>query len=114
LCRELQRQNKTIKDESFSKIREEEEKRKETQAKFQKSLNEIQALMNDNNEKNMKLKDDNTEMSKRFQFLLSQYELRDEQMEKINKQMDLMTQLNEAKLAKAYVEGAAEREKVLE
>lgn len=35
----MQKQNKAIKDESFAKIREEEEKRKETQAKFQKSLN---------------------------------------------------------------------------
>jgi hypothetical protein len=70
--------------------------------------------MNDNNEKNQKLKEDNTEMSKRFQFLLEQYELRDQQMEKINKQMDLMTQLNEAKMAKAALEGSAEREKILE
>ena len=35
----MQKQNKAIKDESFAKIRVEEELRKETQAKFQKSLN---------------------------------------------------------------------------
>lgn len=34
-------------------------------------------------------------------------------MDKMNKQMDLVTQLNEAKLAKANMETAAEKEKFL-
>ncbi|XP_053695561.1 alpha-taxilin [Sabethes cyaneus] len=113
LCRELQKQNRMIKDDSLTKIKEEEEKRKETQAKFQKSLNEIQAVMNENNEKNLQLKEDNMEMAKKFKFILEQYELRDQQMDKMNKQMDLVTQLNEAKLAKATMEAAAEKEKFL-
>lgn len=113
LCRELQKQNKTIKDESFSRIREEEEKRKETQAKFQKSLNEIQTLMNENNEKNMKLKADNQEMTNKFKFILEQYELREQQMEKINKQMELVQQLSDAKIAKCEMESMAEREQLL-
>lgn len=65
LCRELQKQNRMIKEESFAKIKEEEEKRRETQAKFQKSLDEIQLVMNENNEKNQQLKDDNAEMAKK-------------------------------------------------
>lgn len=110
LCRELQKQNKTIKDESFSRIREEEEKRKETQNKFQKSLNEIQVLMSENNDKNLKLKADNQEMTDKFKFILEQYELREQQMEKINKQMDLVQQLSDAKIQKAEIEAQAERE----
>ncbi|XP_038112183.1 alpha-taxilin [Culex quinquefasciatus] len=113
LCRELQKQNRMIKDESLTKIKEEEEKRKQTQEKFQKSLNEIQVVMNENNEKNQALKEDNMEMAKKFKFILEQYELRDQQMDKVNKQMDLMTQLNDAKLAKANMETAAEKEKFL-
>lgn len=112
LCRELQKQNKSIKDESFSRIREEEEKRKETQNKFQKSLNEIQVLMNENNDKNMKLKADNQEMTDKFKFILEQYELREQQMEKINKQMDLVQQLSDAKIAKAEMEAQAEKEQL--
>lgn len=112
LCRELQKQNKSIKDESFSRIREEEEKRKETQNKFQKSLNEIQVLMSENNDKNLKLKADNQEMTDKFKFILEQYELREQQMEKINKQMDLVQQLSEAKIAKAEIEAQAEREQL--
>lgn len=110
LCRELQHQNKTIKEDSLAKIREEEEHRKETQLKFQQSLNEIQKLMNENSEKNKKLEDDNREMSQKFKHILSQYEEREKQMDRINKQMELVTQLNEAKLAKAGVEAQAERE----
>lgn len=101
LCRELQKQNKAIKDESLSRIKEEETKRKETQEKFQKSLGEIQMMMNENTEKNDKLKQDNLEMSNKFKYILDQYEQREFQMDKINKQMELVTQLNEAKLAKA-------------
>ncbi|XP_055695474.1 alpha-taxilin [Lutzomyia longipalpis] len=113
LCRELQRQNKSIKDESFTKIREEEEKRKETQAKFQKSLNEISTLMTENNERNKKLQDDNMEMSKRLKFLLEQSETREQQVEKINMSIDLSTQLNEAKLTKIQMEAALEKEGML-
>lgn len=111
LCRELQKQNKSIKEESLARIREEEEKRKETQAKFQKSLNEIQKMMNENTEKNNKLKEDNLEMTSKFKHILEQYELREQQMDKISKQMELVTQLNDAKIAKVKVELAAEREK---
>lgn len=35
LCRELQRHNKAVKEESLARSREEEEKRKEVTAKFQ-------------------------------------------------------------------------------
>uniref|UniRef100_A0AAG5DF26 Alpha-taxilin n=2 Tax=Anopheles atroparvus TaxID=41427 RepID=A0AAG5DF26_ANOAO len=113
LCRELQRQNKTIKDDSLAQIQQEEEKRKQTQEKFQQSLNEIQLVMNENNDKNMKLKEDNMEMAKKFKTILEQYELRDQQMDKMNKQMELVTQLNEAKLAKMKMEANSEKELLL-
>ncbi|GAB0097370.1 alpha-taxilin [Sergentomyia squamirostris] len=113
LCRELQRQNKTIKDESLARIREEEERRKETQAKFQKSLNEITTLMAENNDKNKKLQEDNVDMSKRLKYLLEQSETREQQVEKINMSIDLSTQLNEAKLNKMQMEAALEKETLL-
>lgn len=113
LCRELQKLNKTIKDDSLSKIREEEEKRKETQAKFQKALNEITVMMNENNDTNKKLRDDNAEMSKKFKYILEQYELREQQVEKMNKQLDLANQLADAKYAKVQVESSVEKEIML-
>lgn len=56
---------KSVKNESLTKIREEEEKRRENQAKFQDSINEISITLNKNNEENMKLKEDNIEMTKK-------------------------------------------------
>ncbi|CAO1412179.1 unnamed protein product [Diamesa serratosioi] len=114
LCRELQLQNKSIKEESFSKIKDEEERRKETQTKFQKSLNEIQKLMNENSEKNQKLELDNKEMSSKFKYILEQYEQRELQMDKVNKQMELITQLNEAKMEKSKIESLAEKENYMQ
>lgn len=58
-----------MQEDSLSKIREEEERRKETQTKFQHSLNEIQKLMNENSEKNKKLEHDNQEMSQKFKYM---------------------------------------------
>lgn len=49
----------------MSKIREEEEKRKEIQSRFQTSLNDIFATLNKNNEENAKLKEVNVEMTKK-------------------------------------------------
>ncbi|XP_058060956.1 alpha-taxilin [Anopheles bellator] len=113
LCRELQRQNKTIKEDSLAQIQQEEERRKQTQDKFQQSLNEIQDVMNENNEKNLKLKEDNMEMAKKFKVILEQYEKRDEQMEKMSKQMELVTQLSDAKLAKMSMESSTQKEQFL-
>lgn len=66
VCREQQKLMKSIKSESMSKIKEEEEKRKETQARFQQSINEIIITLGKNNEENTKLKDANTEMTKKY------------------------------------------------
>ena len=66
--------------------------------------------MNENSEKNKKLELDNIDMSHKFKTILGQYEEREKQMDRINKQMELVTQLNEAKLAKATIEGMAEKE----
>ncbi|XP_013186338.1 gamma-taxilin [Amyelois transitella] len=113
LCRELQKQNKAIKEESLLKIREEEERRKETQAKFQNTLSEITTLLQQNNEKNAKLRDDNISMSEKFKSVVQQYQLREQQVDKMAKQMALESQLSEAKLQKASLEHQAERERLV-
>lgn len=97
----------------MSKIRDEEEKRKETQAHFQKSINEIFSTLGKNNDENLKIKEANTEMTKKFKYLAEQYELREQQLEKLNEQIKLETQLNEAKLAKVQMESTIEKEILL-
>ncbi|GBP28917.1 Alpha-taxilin [Eumeta japonica] len=113
LCRELQKQNKAIKEESLLKIKEEEVRRKETQAKFQNTLSEITTLLQQNNEKNAKLRDDNINMSEKFKSVLQQYQLREQQVDKMAKQMTLESQLSDAKLQKANLEYRAEKERLL-
>lgn len=49
----------------MQKIKEEEEKRIETQAKLQQSINEIFVTLNKNNEENEKLKDVNVNITKK-------------------------------------------------
>lgn len=104
---------KSIKSESMSKIRDEEEKRKESQAHFQKSINDIFATLGKNNDENLKIKEANAEMTKKFKYLAEQYELREKQLEKLNEQIKLETQLNEAKLAKVQMESTIEKEILL-
>lgn len=58
------------------KIREEEEKRKEVSAKFQATMNEITTLMQQNNDNNMKLRDDNIDMTSKLKSICEQYEVR--------------------------------------
>ncbi|KAL4717154.1 hypothetical protein ACJJTC_017041 [Scirpophaga incertulas] len=113
LCRELQKQNKAIKEESLLKIREEEERRKETQSKFQNTLADITALLQQNNEKNAKLRDDNISMTEKFKSVVQQYQLREQQVDKMAKQMALETQLSDAKLQKASLEHQAEKERLV-
>lgn len=113
VCREQQKLMKSIKSESMTKIRDEEEKRKETQAHFQKSINEIFATLGKNNDENLKIKEANAEMTKKFKYLAEQYELREKQLEKLNEQIKLETQLNEAKLAKVQMESTIEKEILL-
>lgn len=70
VCREQQKLMKSIKSECTTRIREEEEKRKETQAHFQTSINEIFTTLGKNNEENAKLKDANLEMTKKYMTVL--------------------------------------------
>ncbi|XP_075146047.1 beta-taxilin-like [Haematobia irritans] len=110
VCREQQKLIKSVKNESMQKIREEEERRKESQMKFQSSLNDINQSLNKNNEENNKLRDHNIEMTKKLKYLAEQYQAREQQLEKLNEQVQIEAQLYRAKLNKVQVEAAMEKE----
>ncbi|XP_017775732.1 PREDICTED: beta-taxilin isoform X2 [Nicrophorus vespilloides] len=109
LCREFQKQNKLIKEENVAKIRE-EESRKEVTQKFQNTLTELSSVMMENNEKNMKLRDDNIDMANKIATLCQQFSKGEEELARMSKQMSLEKQLSEATVAKAQFELKAERE----
>ncbi|XP_042208836.1 gamma-taxilin-like isoform X3 [Homarus americanus] len=113
LCRELQRQNKVIKDENLTRLREEEERRKEVSAKFNTTLSEISNLMKENADKNTQLRDENQDMAGRLQELIKQYEERESHVDKMLKQKELQCQLLEAKMAKQQIEVTEDKEKML-
>ena len=100
LCRELQRQNKIIKEESLLKIKEEEEKRREIANKFQSTLNEIMQLIAENQKRNTQLKEENADLAQKLKTLMGHYESWEKHTEKIIKQKDLETQLMKAKFSK--------------
>ncbi|XP_056412920.1 alpha-taxilin [Hyla sarda] len=116
LCRELQRHNRTLKEEGVQRAREEEEKRKEVTSHFQLTLNDIQTQMEQHNERNTKLRQENVELADRLKKLIEQYELREEHIDKVFKHKDLQQQLVDAKLQQAQemlkeVEERHQREK---
>ncbi|GCB61882.1 hypothetical protein scyTo_0007126 [Scyliorhinus torazame] len=98
LCRELQRHNKTLKEENMQRAREEEERRKEVTAHFQMTLNEIQAQMDQHDLHNTKLRQENIELAEQLKKLIEQYELREEHIDKVFKHKELQQQLVDAKL----------------
>ncbi|CAG5883546.1 unnamed protein product [Menidia menidia] len=101
LCRELQRHNRTLKEEGIQRTRLEEEKRKEVTSHFQVTLNDIQTQMEQHNERNASLRQENTELAEKLKKLYEQYKLREEHIDKVVKHKDLQQQLVDAKLQQA-------------
>ncbi|XP_067946250.1 alpha-taxilin-like [Watersipora subatra] len=121
LCRELQKHNKIIKDESMARQREEEERRKEVSGRFQTTIGDIQSQMESHSKRNDKLQEDNKELSGKLGSLLEQYEKREEHIQKLLHQKELETQLLEAKLGQCQLmvekeqeKGGAEKQMLLE
>ncbi|XP_075394967.1 gamma-taxilin isoform X1 [Tenrec ecaudatus] len=98
LCRELQRHNKTLKEENMQQAREEEERRKDATSHFQATLNEIQAQLEQHDVHNAKLRQENVELGEKLKKLLEQYALREEHIDKVFKHKELQQQLVDAKL----------------
>ncbi|XP_036284935.1 gamma-taxilin isoform X5 [Pipistrellus kuhlii] len=78
LCRELQRYNKTLKEENMQQAREEEESRKKATSHFQFTLTEIQTQLEQHDIHNAKLHQENIELGEKLKRLIEQYTLREE------------------------------------
>ncbi|KAK9667580.1 hypothetical protein K7432_017662 [Basidiobolus ranarum] len=59
LCRELQRENKRVKEESLRIAHEEQKKREEISGKFEKAIEDIRVKMDLDSEENNKRAEDN-------------------------------------------------------
>ncbi|NXR14517.1 TXLNB protein, partial [Semnornis frantzii] len=85
-------------EETIQRAREEDEKRKEITNHFQGTLSEIQAQIEQQSERNMKLCQENTELAEKLKSIIDQYELREEHLDKIFKHRELQQKLVDAKL----------------
>ncbi|XP_069544027.1 gamma-taxilin [Brachyistius frenatus] len=98
LCRELQRHNKTLKEENAQRSREYDEQRKEAMLHFQMTLGDIEVQMEQHSSHNTKLRQENMELAEKLKKLIEQYELREEHIDKVFKHKELQQQLMDAKL----------------
>nr|XP_033791386.1 beta-taxilin [Geotrypetes seraphini] len=101
LCRELQRHNKTLKEETLQRAREDEEKRKEISNHFQATLTDIQGQIQQQSDRNTKLCQDNTELAEKLKSISEQYDVREEHLDKIFKHRDIQQKLVDARLEQA-------------
>ncbi|XP_022692469.1 gamma-taxilin-like isoform X2 [Varroa jacobsoni] len=103
LCRELQKHNNAIKEESALRRREEEEKRKHIAAKFQATLTDISTLMADTQETSAKLRQDNAQLAGKLRTLVNHYDIWEKHSENMLKQKTIEADLAMAKLREAQL-----------
>nr|XP_023652945.1 beta-taxilin isoform X2 [Paramormyrops kingsleyae] len=103
LCRGLQRHNNTIKDEMLQRSLQDEQKRQEITAQFQSTLTDIQGQIAHHSDHNAKLCQENNKLAEKLKEIITQYEIREESLEKIFKHRDLQQKLADAKLEQADV-----------
>ncbi|KAM6913004.1 taxilin beta b [Xenentodon cancila] len=114
LCRELQRHNKTLKEETLQRCREDDLKRKEITTHFQGTLSEIQAQIEEHSSRNTKLCQENSALAEKLKGLISQYDQREANLEKVFKHRDLKEKLLETKVTQAnmFLKEAEEKHKL--
>ncbi|UJR38308.1 hypothetical protein I4U23_030978 [Adineta vaga] len=96
LCRELHRHNQQI--QSTQQQREDEAKRRELATKFQTTIDEIAAQLNDYSEKSAALREQNAQLSEQLPNVVKNYELRQKELETSLKKRELELRLTEATL----------------
>ncbi|XP_053202378.1 LOW QUALITY PROTEIN: gamma-taxilin-like [Panonychus citri] len=114
LCRELQKHNKAIKEESLLRVKEEEEKHRTMAAKFQATLSEIMILVQESHQRNNTLRGENMQYEKKLRIYLEHYGKWEKEIEKILASKDLEIQLTKTKLAEANLTSDREKEKLIE
>lgn len=98
LCRELQKQNKSVLDDSRRVAEEEHAKRAELSAKFQDTIKDVSVKLDAQGEDRIKQFQENDALREKLKNFADQYELREQHFAHQIKTKDLEAQLLEAKL----------------
>ncbi|KAI8808601.1 myosin-like coiled-coil protein-domain-containing protein [Cladochytrium replicatum] len=98
LCRELQKENKRIKEESKRLAITEQQKREELSSKFESTIGEIKNKMEEDSDEKRRRAEDNELLKEKFKEFLEQYDIRERHFQSAMQNKDLEVQLREAKL----------------
>ncbi|KAK9810175.1 hypothetical protein WJX72_006120 [[Myrmecia] bisecta] len=98
LCRQLQKENRRVLDTAQATADQEHAKRKELSDRFEETVKDITARMDEQAEERRKTVKENDALKTRLKAFLEQYELREEHFQGQLKSKDLELQLADAKL----------------
>ncbi|CAH0476454.1 unnamed protein product [Peronospora belbahrii] len=112
LCRELQKQNKLIVSESRRIADEEDQKRRDLSAQFQKTIEEVSAKMDKQGQDYVASLKENENLQQKLKIFLEQYTTREEHFQRQLETKDLTIQLAETKLRHQIELTSREAEKV--
>ncbi|KAE9046946.1 hypothetical protein PR003_g1309 [Phytophthora rubi] len=112
LCRELQKQNKLIVSESRRIADEEDQKRRELSAQFQKTIEDVSAKMDKQGQDYVASLKENENLQQKLKGFLEQYTVREEHFQRQLEAKDLTVQLAETKLQHQVELTTREAEKV--
>ncbi|KAG6598040.1 uncharacterized protein IUM83_09320 [Phytophthora cinnamomi] len=112
LCRELQKQNKLIVSESRRIADEEDQKRRELSAQFQKTIEDVSAKMDKQGQDYVASLKENESLQQKLKAFLEQYTAREEHFQRQLEAKDLTVQLAETKLQHQVELTTREAEKV--
>lgn len=98
LCRELQRQNKLVMEESRNVAEQEQQKRTDLSEKFQTTISDVSTRLDEQGKERIEQFQENERLKEKLKTFAEQYELREQQFAHQLKTKDLEHQLVQAKL----------------
>jgi hypothetical protein len=98
LCRELQRQNKLVMEESRNVADQEQQKRQDLSDKFQTTISDVSTRLDEQGKERIQQFQENERLKEKLKTFAEQYELREQQFAHQLKTKDLEHQLVQAKL----------------
>uniref|UniRef100_A0A131XGZ8 Putative myosin n=1 Tax=Hyalomma excavatum TaxID=257692 RepID=A0A131XGZ8_9ACAR len=95
------------------RIRDEEEKRREVASKFQTTLMDITAVLEENQARSVQLREENFQLAQRLKGVIDHYDLWEKNIDAVLQQKELQAQVATAHLARAQTQLQAERQAFL-
>uniref|UniRef100_A0A1B0FM85 C2H2-type domain-containing protein n=1 Tax=Glossina morsitans morsitans TaxID=37546 RepID=A0A1B0FM85_GLOMM len=105
MCRDQQILVTSIKSECMRKLEEVDDKRWESQLRFERSLKEITEALNKNNEENQTLRNRDIEMTKTIKALAEQYHASQQELQELNDEIQFISQSDKIGLSAIPTDG---------